>query len=95
MLRVRVKYLAVAREIAGAREELIETGNAGTVLDLLRLLAEKHGPRMREYLFDQAEKPRPHLQFFLNDKSIHLINGLETMLIDDSTLAIVPPVSGG
>jgi MoaD family protein len=90
-----VKYLALAREIAGAREEFIETGNTSTVSDLLRMLAEKHGPRMRGYLFDQAGKPRTHLQFFLNDKSIHLINGLETALRDDSTLAIVPPVSGG
>jgi molybdopterin converting factor small subunit len=59
------------------------------------MLVEKHGSRMRDYLFDEAGKPRAHLQFFLNDKSIHLINGLETALRDDSTLAIVPPVSGG
>ena len=95
-LQVKVKYLAVAREIAGAREEVIEISNPSTIMDLLVLLVQKHGQKMREYLFDQKTgEPRPHLQFFLNDKSIHLISGLKTALANDATLAIVPPVSGG
>lgn len=96
VLRVKVKYLSVAREIAGVRDESVEIGNSSTVADLLKRLVEKHGEKMREYLFDlQTGKPHPHLQFFLNDKSIHLINGFDTTVTEDSTIAIVPPVSGG
>lgn len=88
--------MAVAREITGTREETIETSNSSTIMDLLRLLAEKHGQRMREYLFDPATgKPRPYLQFLLDGRSVHMIDEFKTALTDDATLLIVPPVSGG
>jgi molybdopterin converting factor small subunit len=88
--------MALAREITGAREETIETDNSTTVMDLLRLLGEKHGERMREYLFDPATgKPHPYLQFLMDGRSIHMISGFETTLTSDSTLQIIPPVSGG
>jgi len=95
-LQINVKYVAVAREITGVREEVIEISNPSTVLDLLEVISERHGARMRDYLFEaSAGKPHPHLQFLLNDKSIHMMDGFETRLIDSSTLVIVPPVSGG
>ena len=91
-----MKYVAVAREITGIREEVIEIGNPSTVLNLLKVISERHGGRMDEYLFEASTgKPHPHLQFLLNDKSIHMMSGFETPLSDGSTLVIVPPVSGG
>lgn len=95
-MRVKVKYMAGAREITSTREEIIETNNSSTVMGLLRLLSEKHGQRMRDYLFDPAtDKPRAYLQFLLNGRSVQMINGFHTALSEDSTLLIVPPVSGG
>lgn len=95
-MRVKVRYTAVGREIAGTEEETIETNNSCTVMGLLGLLSEKHGQRMRNYLFDPAtSKPRPYLQFLLDGRSVHMINEFETTLTDKSTLLIVPPVSGG
>jgi len=95
-LRVKVKYMALAREITGTREETVRTNNSSTIMDLLRLLAEKHGRKMRDYLFDQATgKPHAYLRFLLDGRSVHLINDFETALTDESTLLIVPPVSGG
>jgi molybdopterin synthase sulfur carrier subunit len=95
-LRVKVKYLARAREISGVREETIETDNHSTILDLLALLAEKHGEGMRGYLFDSATgKPHSYLQFLLDGRSVHTMNQFDTVLNDGATLLIVPPVSGG
>jgi MoaD family protein len=95
-LQVKVKYMAVAREITGTREETIETGKSSTIIDVLRMLAEKYGQRMRDYLFDSATgRPRPYLRFLLDGRSVHLINDFDTTLPDESTLQIVPPVSGG
>lgn len=95
-MRVKVRYMALAREITGSREETIETNNSCTVMGLLKLLSEKHGQRMRDYLFDPAtSKPHPYLQFLLDGRSVHMINEFETPLTDESTLLIVPPVSGG
>jgi len=91
-----VKYLAAAREITGTREETVETKQPSTVMDLLKVLAEKHGQKMRDYLFDSATgKPQAHLRFLLDGRSVHMINEFETTLSDDSTLLIVPPVAGG
>ena len=95
-MRVKVKYMATAREIAGAREETIEIGNSSTIMDLLRMLAEKYGQKMHDYLFDKATgKPQPHLRFLLDGRSVHMINEFNTALSDEATLLIVPPVSGG
>lgn len=95
-MRVKVKYMAAAREITGAREETIELSNASTIMDLLRVLAEKHGQKMHDYLFEAAtDKPKPHLRFLLDGRSVHMINEFNTELSDQATLLIVPPVSGG
>jgi MoaD family protein len=95
-LQVKVKYLARAREISGVREETIETKNRSTVMDVLTLLAEKHSEGMRDYLFDSATgKPHTYLQFLLDGRSVHTMNQFDTMLNDETTLIIVPPVSGG
>ena len=95
-MQVKVKYLARAREISGVREENVETSNPSTIMDLLTLLAEKHGEGMRDYLFDSTTgKPHTYLQFLLDGRSVHTMNQFDTMLNDEATLVIVPPVSGG
>lgn len=95
-MRIKVKYMAAAREITGTREETVETNTFSTVMDLLRLLAKKHGQRMHDYLFDSATgEPHPYLQFLLDGRSIHMINEFKTTLSDEATLLIIPPVSGG
>jgi len=51
---------------------------------------------MRDYLFDSATgKPKPHLRFLLDGRSVHMINEFDTTLSDEATLLIVPPVAGG
>jgi MoaD family protein len=88
--------MAAAREITGAREETIEVGNSSTVMDVLQTLAEKHGRRMHDYLFDPVTgKAQPHLRFLVDGRSVHMLNDFDTVLSDESTLVIVPPVSGG
>ena len=95
-MRIKVKYLAVAREITGTREEIIETYISCTLIGLLGLLSEKHGQRMREYLFDRTTgKPHQHLQFLVDGAAIHMMDAFKTMLTDGSTVLIIPPVSGG
>jgi len=95
-LRVRIKYFASAREIAGLREETLEIEDSATVMDLLRALVNKHGDALKEYVFDPKTKdPRTHLQFLLNGRAIHMLQGFDTSLTNDCTLSIMPPVAGG
>ena len=95
-MKVKVQYFAAIREIANRSEEILEVEKRPTVLDALKALAKNHGDKFTDYVFDpQTGVPRPYLQFLVNEESISTMNGLSTVLSDDSTLAIIPPVGGG
>jgi MoaD family protein len=95
-LRVKIQYFAIVRELVGLREETLEMNEKTTVLDALRVLAEKHGEQLRDYVFDsETGNPRSYLQFLVNEDSITSLNGLSTVLKENSRLAIIPPVGGG
>ena len=95
-MRVKVQYFAAIREIVNRREEILEVEEGTTVLEALRVLARNHGDKFRDYVFDPLTgTPRPYLQFIVNEESVSAVNGLSTILADNSTLAIIPPVGGG
>ena len=95
-MRIRVQYFAIIRELVNQREEIIDVEGKSTVLDLLKLLAARHGEKFRQYVFDPAtSNPRPYLQFLLNEESISTLSGFSTVLSENSTFAIIPPVGGG
>jgi MoaD family protein len=95
-LNVKVEYFAIIREITNTNEETIEVPDNTSVLNFLDLLAKKHGVKFRDYVFDSSTgKPRPYLQFLLNEESIMTQNGLATIMKDGSVFAIIPPVGGG
>jgi len=94
-LIVKVQYFAELREIVNQREESLDVENPITVIDLLKMLALKHGDKFRAYVFDPSGVPRPYLQFLLNGESIARMNGFETELQAECRFAIIPPVGGG
>jgi MoaD family protein len=95
-LKVKVQYFASIRELLGLREEMLEVKEKTTVLDVLKVLAQKHGEQLKEYVFDsKTGNPRSNLQFLVNEDSITSLNGLSTILEENSSLAIIPPVGGG
>jgi MoaD family protein len=95
-LKVKVQYFAAIREIVNRREEILEVEEGTTVLDALGVLAKNHGDKFRDYVFNPLTgATRPYLQFIVNEESVSAMNGLSTVLADNSTLAIIPPVGGG
>jgi MoaD family protein len=95
-LKIRAQYFAIVREIANRREDVLEVEESSTVLDVLKLLTEKYGEKFRDYVFDpKTGTPRPYLQFLVNGDSISNLDGFSTVLTDDSSLVIIPPVGGG
>ena len=91
-MKVTLKFTGRGREIIGKREETLDIEAHTSILEILRLLAEKHGSELREYLFDpMSRNPRQHLRFLLNGQSVQA-----SQLIDaESVLLIFPPVGGG
>ncbi|OFX17921.1 hypothetical protein A3K71_06125 [archaeon RBG_16_50_20] len=95
-MKIKIQYFAIIRELVGQREEVIDLEKKTNVLDLLKLLATKHGEKFMQYIFDPATgNPRLYLQFLINQESISSLSGFSTILPENSTFAIIPPVGGG
>lgn len=91
-----VKFLATAREIAGVREETLQLEGGTTVIEILKVLAARHGNKLKDYLFDrESGSPRPHLNFLLNGRSVSMMGGFSAEVTEDVTMIIFPPASGG
>jgi MoaD family protein len=97
-LQVSIRYFTSLREIANKKEETLEfpEGQKVTVNAVLKMLAQRHGKRFIEYIYDEKTKEvKGFLQFLVDGKSAATLNGLQTELEDGDVLAILPPVGGG
>jgi MoaD family protein len=95
-VKVTVQYFASLREMVEQREEIVTLNKDTTVLGLLQLLASRHGNDFESYVFERnTETPKAHLQFLLDGQSISRLEGLQTVIQDNSRFAIIPPVGGG
>ena len=66
----------------------------GTVRDALVVLAAQWPALVDRVLTEQGELRR-HVNVFVGDESIGFLDGLNTAIGDDTTITIVPAVSGG
>jgi molybdopterin synthase sulfur carrier subunit len=95
-LKVSVRLFTTLRELAEGGEEALEFATRSiTVHEVLETLAKRHGRAFRDYLYDDKNRVREHLQLLVNGKSVNLLDNLETRLREGDTLAIVPPIGGG
>jgi len=95
-MKITVKFFALVRELTGKREEVIDIDDQATVRSLLDKLVAEYGVKFRDYLFDPASKEtRRHVQFLIDGRNAALMQGLDTVLKDGNSLAILPPVGGG
>ena len=63
---------------------------------MLKRLSEIYGKDFVEYVFDgKTGEIQSYLLLLVNGRSITVLGGLETRLIDGDVLAILPPVGGG
>lgn len=95
-MKVKTQYFASLRELLSLREEALDVRNDIDVKGLLEFLVERHGPKLKAYLFDtNTGTPKQHLQFIIDGKSITTLQGLTTKLYEGATFAVIPPVGGG
>jgi molybdopterin synthase sulfur carrier subunit len=65
-----------------------------TVGEALETL-ERHWPGVRDRVLDEQGTLRPHVAVFVGEESIRHRGGLNAPLAEDSTIVILPAVSGG
>jgi molybdopterin synthase sulfur carrier subunit len=52
-------------------------------------------PALKDRLFDEAGQPRRFINLFVNDEDIRFLDGMETLVKEGDSLAIIPAVAGG
>jgi molybdopterin converting factor small subunit len=91
-VKVVVRYMAQARQAAGAASEQVEVDRAGSIRDLLILLADRHGDRFRDLLLNAAGGVRPPLLLFVGDEQV----GADwPALRDGDVVTVLTPMAGG
>jgi molybdopterin synthase sulfur carrier subunit len=93
-----VRFFASLRELVGKKAESLEFQDSeeATVEKVLKRLSEIYGKDFVEYVFDRKTgKVQSYLLLLVNGRSITVLDGLKTRLIDGDVLAILPPVGGG
>jgi len=97
-LNVSVRFFGSLRALVGKKVECVEFEDREevTVEEALKRLSEIYGKDFVEYAFDRRTgEIQSYLLLLVNGRSITVLGGLETRLIDGDVLAILPPVGGG
>jgi molybdopterin synthase sulfur carrier subunit len=94
-MKFKVKVFATIREITKEKEIELESEDNITVSDAIKLLTQKYGDKLANYLIEKNGKPKPAFLLMINGISINELRGLDTPLRDRDVLAILPPVAGG
>jgi molybdopterin converting factor small subunit len=79
---------------AGGSSEVTLADRFGTVAEALAALARRHGGVM-DRVTDERGELRPHVNVFVDGENVRFLDGLATALGAESTIVIVPAVSGG
>lgn len=94
-MKFKVKVFTTIREITKTKEIELESENKITIYDAIRLMTDKYGEKLANYLLDKSGKPKSAFLLMVNGVSVKELDGLETQLGEGDVLAIIPPIAGG
>ncbi len=86
-----VRIPTVLREHADDQSEVETSGD--TVGEVLRALTDRY-PDLEDRLFEDGEL-RGFVNVYVDDEDIRYIDGLDSEVVEDSRVAIMPAVAGG
>jgi molybdopterin converting factor small subunit len=92
-----VDYLGSVKQALGLKQaEQVELKGDASVLDLLYLLAEKHGEPFKTSVYEPKDSDlKPYYILSVNGLLTNQLNDMETKLKDGDRLIFMPVVSGG
>jgi molybdopterin synthase sulfur carrier subunit len=89
-----VRLYAFLRELAGEREIDVALPDGATVRDVLSRLGELR-PVLAQRLPGTDDTIPPSVNVFVNGRDVRDLDGLDTRVMPDDEVTIVPPVAGG
>lgn len=72
----------------------VEVGNSNTVNQALEVLSTKYDD-LKIHLFTEEGTLRSFVNVYIGEEDIRQLNGVDTALIGDETLILVPSIAGG
>ena len=95
MAEIKVLYFGILREIVGARQEKLEVEDSKPAIDIVSILAERHGKRFRDFVIDHKGNTRAGLAYAVNGDTIEESDLQKTKCKEVKEFVILPPISGG
>ena len=99
MMRINVEFVGVLREFAGRRTMTLNLPTSGSDLkveDVVRKLADKLPPQLRQTLIDpELHSPKPNALIFVNHQEISVLDGLNTKIEEEDQMVFIPVSHGG
>ena len=92
-MRVTVRYLAQAKQAAGAASEQVELPAGCLLRELICRLAERHGEPLRQILLAAAGSPHPAVLLFVGDEQAE--PGGRVTLAEGDVVTVLSPMAGG
>jgi molybdopterin converting factor small subunit len=93
-IAVSVRYHNMLRRRVGIEQETITVADGTLLHNVLEILADRHGPRLREMLFSPEGSIVSHLVIFRNRKLVPQ-DQYQLVLGDGDELMLFPAIAGG
>ena len=92
-----VDYLGSIKQTLGLKQaEQVELKDDTSLIDLLSMLAEKHGDPFKKSVYEPNDPDlKPYYILSVNGVLLNQLSGLETTLKDGDRLIFMPVVTGG
>ncbi len=88
-----MKFFATIREITGTKSIELKADN---IKELLDLLVQTYGDKFKETVLNKdTGELKQFFSCMVNGKRIELLDGYATILKDNDSVALFPPVGGG
>ena len=92
-MKVNVQFFAQLGQAAGASSQSVALEGPCTAQELVRRLAQEHGPRFRDLVLDDEGRLRPSVLLFVGEEQVQWDAPAE--LRDRDSLLLATPIAGG
>ena|SRR3989304_6632317 len=100
MLKVKVRFFGVIRDVTGGQTTEVEVGDDASIMDLVKQLHQQYGRAFYDRVMDEALGVRSYVKLFLNNEEVDNSKLATTKLVRDGAAAeamiyVMPASTGG